>query len=675
MKNHASIVRSVALTVFLIITTTLLANCVPENKVVEVSQEVATAVPTILPTPTTTLVPSITMEPILEQPAETATAVAQPIIAPVIIWQYEDNQRCLQARIGREWVEAGNCEGETAVYALPEQHRAELESFLDTFYSFSADTRAGHVTFNGSNRGLNAVPFPAQERMLAYWARVVYEELLTGTSPTWNQAFVWQRAENGRCQQLQLTLTGIATALSCDNGELVELAWDMLGAEDLAKFYEWTDTFAVTNTADFNLVGNGKEPIDPDHEMAIGYFAEDLFAWLVVNSVQADEATIEPLAKAGYFTVAGWSADSRWLAYWASTQADVDMQQPYAMPGGMLHFADTTTGEICAVDTLHTETDQEAAVYWQPDNQVVVVLPSGTFTGQPCKPFALLADFVPPQPEAGSDSALSPDGRFRAHSAESMNENGTVSVTTTIVDTQSGANVTTLTWQHPGGLGGLGLGGTWVTPTQFLIHGTLSEGPLLIDMEKGILSVLTDLPGLSLTPPDEEDEYSLWAMAAPGQEQNNFSMVIYGLGVEAASPSVVLYHSDAALAETLPFRHVWGFSQTDEWLFLYESVETSGYQSGNHIWGRRLADIGGEWQLVAPSVGYVTWREDGSEMAFTQNGNRVVWQTFPALEQIGEWHTGQYWIYPVSFSPDARFLVVQGNLPGTWHYGLYLLER
>ncbi len=182
MKNHVSIVRSFTLTVFLIIIATLLANCVPENKVVEVSQEVATAVLTSPPISTPTPMPSITMEPILE-PAETATAVAQPIIAPVITWQQEINHRCLQARIGREWVEAGSCEGETTVYPLPEQHRAELESFLDTFYSFSADTRAGHVTFNGSNRGLNAVPFPAQERMLAYWARVVYEEL-TGTSPT-----------------------------------------------------------------------------------------------------------------------------------------------------------------------------------------------------------------------------------------------------------------------------------------------------------------------------------------------------------------------------------------------------------------------------------------------------------------------------------------------------------
>jgi hypothetical protein len=62
-------------------------------------------------------------------------------------------------------------------------------------------------------------------------------------------------------------------------------------------------------------------------------------------------------------------------------------------------------------------------------------------------------------------------------------------------------------------------------------------------------------------------------------------------------------------------------------------------------------------------------------MTFIQNENRVIWQKFPVLERIGEWHTGPYWVNSVSFSPDGRFLVVQGNLPGTWQYGLFLLER
>lgn len=633
---------------------------------------VAAAAP--LQTPAPSLAP--VSPDILEQLAATPTAVSTPvIIAPVITWQDEDGDLCLQARIGLERVEAGACEGGTAVYPLSEQHQVELNAFLDTFYSFTADTKAGRLTFNGSNRGLNAVPFPAQERMLAYWAWVVYEELLTGTSPTWNQVFVWQRAENDRCQQLHLTLTGIDTALSCDNEELVELGRDMLGAEDLAQFYEWIDTFAATNTADFNLMGSGKAPIDLDHETAIDIFAQNQFARLVVNNAEVGETTVEPLAKAGYFTVAGWSADSRWLAYWASTQADVDAWQPYTMPGGILYFADTVTGEICAAETMHTETDREAAVYWQPENQIVVVLPDGAYIGQPCGSFTPLPDFVPPLPDPTRDPALSPNDRYRASSINTTDEDWTLTVTTTIVDVQSGAEVVILTWQHRGGLGDLGLGGMWVSSTQFLIHETLAEGPLIMDVEKGIISVLTGLPGLLLTSPDPEDEYSLWAMAASGIEPDTFTLVISGVGSEAAFLPVVLYHAATGLAETLPFRHVWNFSPTYEWLFLYETVITGGYESGYHIWGRRLADIGGEWQLVTPVVDYLAWRDDGNEMMFIQNENKVIWQTFPALERIGKWHTGLYRVNPVSFSPDGRFLVVQGNLPGIWQYGLFLLER
>lgn len=682
MKHRLSTIRFIALTVFLVIVGTLLASCVPDNKDVAVLPAVGTTVPTISPTPTHTPVPSVVMEPPLEQPAETATAVAQPVnTAPIITWHREDDHRCLQARIGREWLETGICEGETIVFALPEQYRLELETFLDTFYSFTADTKAGHLTFNGSNRGLNAVPFPAQERMVAYWAWVVYEEVSTGASPTWNQVFTWQKAENDRCQQLNVTLTGFVAALSCDNEELVELGRDVLGAEDLAQFYGWIDSLAVTNTADFNLVGSGSVPINPDQETAIDIFAQNQFARLAVNTAEAGGVTVEPLTKAAYFTVAGWSADSRWLAYWASSQADVDEWQPYTMPGGTLHFADTTTGEICAADTVHTATDREAIVYWLPENEVVVVLPGGAFVGRPCESFALLLDFVPPQPKVASDPALSPDGRYRTFSRDTTTEDGTtLTVTTTIVDLLSGVEVATSTWQRRGGLWGLGelgLGGMWLSATQFLIHDTLGAGPLIMDVERGTTPVLTGLPGLSLAQPDPAEETGLWVMAAPGMEPDTFSLVISGMGIEAGFTPVVLYHAAAGQSETLPFHHVWNFSSSYEWLFLYETVNI-GANEGYNIWGRRLADIGGEWHLIAPVADYLAWREDGSEIAYIQNENRVIWQTFPTLERIGTWHTGPYWVHPVpsSFSPDGRFLVVQGNRPhGTWQYGLFLLER
>lgn len=125
----------------------------------------------------------------------------------------------------------------------------------------------------------------------------------------------------------------------------------------------------------------------------------------------ATPVIVTPLAKAAYFTFAGWSLDSQWIAYWASTQEDIEQWRPYTMPGGTLHFARISTGEICTVDTLHTETDREAAVYWQAGNRVGVVMPDGALAGQPCGPFEQLPDGSP-LPDAIEDVTLSPDGRY-----------------------------------------------------------------------------------------------------------------------------------------------------------------------------------------------------------------------------------------------------------------------
>jgi hypothetical protein len=455
---------------------------------------------------------------------------------------------------------------------------------------------------------------------------------------------------------------------------------DKIEVEDWDAFHANYDSYLSETTAALDQLSPAE--FAPDLTLLDAVVAslriepDSASSWAeAAGSAGAAVTKAEPLATAAYFTVAGWSADSRWLAYWVSADADVAAQQPATMPGGALNFVDAPTGEICVAEAIHTLTAREAAVYWQPGNQVVVVMPDGAFSGRPCRPFTPSPDFAPPVTTPVVDPALSPGGRYRAHSTEAGNEDGTLAVTTTLVDVQSDADVATLTWQHRGGLGELGLGGMWITPSQFLIFETVAEGPLIVDVENGVIPVLTGLPGLSLTPPEAVEGYSLRAMAVPGDEPDAFSLVIFGVGAEAAFPPVVLYHAATGLAEMLPFRYVWGFSPANDWLLMVENVTSGGYQSGYDIWGRRLADIGGEWQLVAPSADYLAWSQDSAEMAFIQDETRVVWQTFPALETVRQWQIGSYWVSPISFSPDGRFLVVQGNLPGFWQYALFLLEH
>jgi hypothetical protein len=61
-------------------------------------------------------------------------------------------------------------------------------------------------------------------------------------------------------------------------------------------------------------------------------------------------------------------------------------------------------------------------------------------------------------------------------------------------------------------------------------------------------------------------------------------------------------------------------------------------------------------------------------MAFSDE-EIVTWQTFPDARIIGRWDTGQFSTRPVAWSPDSRFLVTEGNVPGLWQYGLFVLER
>ncbi len=603
--------------------------------------------------------------------------------SPVITWQYTDESGgCLQARIGREWLETGDCDQLPAVYPLGERRQAELAQFLDTFSSFEADTQAGRVTFKATNQGLNQVPFPAQERMLAYWAWVVTQEAASRQVPGWSLALEWQRDDGRWCEKLQVFLTGFAEAFSCEGGELVELGWMRLEASDLSQLYDWYDRFETTRAQQFEVHGRGPARPDKSELEAIDRYAESLFATSATIVPGAAGTPIEPFAIAPYIRFESWSPDGQWMAYWSSSQQDVDNQVPYTMPGGTLHLANPESGQVCAVAQFHTETDGSASVQWGEDGSAIVVVGQEAFRGMPCQvePFRALADYTPQQNES-PDPAISPDGRYRATTALVSSQNGILTLDTSLTPSRETGPSQSVTWQIDERLGDHGLGGEWVSPTQFLIYETLSEGPLLIDIQQGVISVLSELFGLHEIPSIRDEEgYSLQAMAAPGVEPDTFHLALSGVGLEAIFPAAMLYHAESGQVERLPYPTVWGFGADYEWLFLYQEVFTisfadGGRNSGYHLWARRLEDLEGRWQLIAPALDYLLWRENASEMAFTQNETSVVWQTFPEGQPMGRWHTGDYWVHPAAFSPDGRHLVALGNLPGRWEYGLFVLVR
>ncbi len=326
--------------------------------------------------------------------------------------------------------------------------------------------------FIGTNQGLNAVPFLAEERMLAYWAWVVSEEVRSGRSPGWSLALEWGREEDGGCEKLLVTLTGFADALFCDGGRLAELGRKRLSPEELARLYDWHDRLETTQTERFTLSGSGSAEPEEANQQAIDRYAEGLYAALSAVSPGAAGTRVEPLATGAFIHFDSWSPDGRWIAYWLSSPEDVTEQVPYAMPGGTLHFADVVTGEGCAAPQFQTEAANSAFVGWLEDGTAVVIVGEESFKGVPCQsePFALFPDYRPEE-NADPDLALSPDGRYRASTALVSSRDAILTFETTLTADGETHPLQTATWQIDERVGDYDLGGQWVSHTQFLMAG------------------------------------------------------------------------------------------------------------------------------------------------------------------------------------------------------------
>ncbi len=386
-----------------------------------------------------------------------------------------------------------------------------------------------------------------------------------------------------------------------------------------------------------------------------------------------------PLATAPAIRFAGWSPDSRWVAYWMSLQEDVDNYLSSGVsgfPAGTLHFTDVDTGESCAAPASVTR-DPESRVQWSAEGAVMLFTPDGVLTGSPCQtdPYTTSSDYTPSD-EQELDSALSPEGRYRAATVLQSSDGGILTFETTITTHDDVQLLQRATWQIDQRLGEYGLGGEWISRNQFLIYETLSAGPLLVGADEGVIAVATELFGLQDIPSILGDEgYGLRAVAAPSLEPDAFHLLLTGVGLEENHPAVMLYHANSGVMETLPYRAMWWtpFSADGEWLLMDERPEIGGYES-HAIWIRPVQDVGGEWQLLAAGVDSALWNADWTEMAFHDDAI-VTWQTFPEAESIGRWDTSPFWTYPVVWSPDGRFLVTEGAVPGQWQYGLSLIRK
>ena len=376
-----------------------------------------------------------------------------------------------------------------------------------------------------------------------------------------------------------------------------------------------------------------------------------------------------PVATAALLRAVRWSPDSRWLAYLETDQAQLD-QAIGAPPESTWVLYDATTGRSCT----RPEIGVEWQLAWEPPATLHLTTPEGVRRSEPCGPLGPLS------PSSGSATnqaaAGSPGGEFTAQTERLSADSGVLRLRTTLTNLARGTIVAQAAWTIDERLGDMGLGGEWVGPSTFLLSETLQQGPLLIETSGAVRPVLPDLFGLDSVPSIlGPDAYGWVARPSIDWDAGVFHLLLSGVGEEAGFPPALLYHSQDASVETLPYRYPWrgGFTPDGRWLLMDARPEDAGYEA-HQVWTRPLENREDDWLLLADRVDGDAWAPDMTSYAWL-DGSRVSWRTFPEAQALGEWDADPYAAHPALISADGCRLAAEGNIPGTWDAGLFIWDR
>jgi hypothetical protein len=125
-------------------------------------------------------------------------------------------------------------------YATPERAEA-FTYFVQTYAPFEAKTPAGQLSFTGQG---TTVATPAEQRMIAEWARLAAIEARAGRSgASYGLALAWHRegGSAGFCDDLVVYVTGEVFASSCKVEQPQDLGYWRLTTGQLEQLYAWID--------------------------------------------------------------------------------------------------------------------------------------------------------------------------------------------------------------------------------------------------------------------------------------------------------------------------------------------------------------------------------------------------------------------------------------------------
>ena len=412
-------------------------------------------------------------------------------------------------------------------------------------------------------------------------------------------------------------------------------------------------------------------------------------------TIQSWAELIEPVAVGTQLSFDRWSPDSQTIIYWSHTQQDLGANPQ--VPPGDLHFLDIRTGRDCVYpDTYRGAGGRFGQHAWLSDGkllvvedqgQVVVTTPYGDDFTQQTQLFPeQIIEVAPSSPDRswfllrgeqaywlytpGTSTVQKVEGvPIGYRNGYSWSPQGSrVAITanggsTYVIDARTGEVEQFIEWTHRGGLGSMP-GAIWLSEDQFLISETVDQGPLLVEVGKQPRLVGPELFKVGL-------ESASMASAATVEGTGDFHIVLWW--PEPHNQRVLLYHSETGEVEELDFSDVWsGFSPDGHWLALSRRPLKDGYET-YEVWVRPVDPTGSQARLIwASDDPYMSWSPTWDKLAKSSTGGLAI-LSIPEAQRLGLWDNEVYTIYPMSWSPDSRYVAALGSLPGSSNNALFII--
>jgi hypothetical protein len=206
----------------------------------------------------------------------------------LLSWQAEEAGICQTLILSKEALSYGVCDQPlTSIPLVGRELRQEIEKFVQTYAPFEAQTPAGAIRFQGHGA---VTATPAEQRMLAEWARQLWIESDPQAKPTSPVAIALHRegGVQGLCEDILIYRSGIAELSSCLPARQLGVQKIFLTAAQMQELFRWVDTYLSFESREGELQtphginlrlvfnGKGQQQVDAALRQQIAQLAQEI---------------------------------------------------------------------------------------------------------------------------------------------------------------------------------------------------------------------------------------------------------------------------------------------------------------------------------------------------------------------------------------------------------------